>query len=141
MDNDHILVEINPLNKRQLLQKLSEEAAKFSNIDERIIFDALLERENLGSTGFGNGTAVPHARIAKLDKTIILFAKLEEAIDFESVDNKPIDLAFLLLSPENNGADHLTVLANISRVLKNAPLSALLRKENNKGKILNLLND
>lgn len=139
MDKNHIYVGFNPSNKRQLLQDLATKAAKLANVDERAIFDALLERENLGSTGFGNGTAVPHARMSNLNSTIAVFAKTDSPVDFDSVDNKPIDIAFLLLSPESNGADHLTVLANISRVLKDSELCNKIRKESSPEKILSLL--
>lgn len=141
MDKNHIFVGLNSMNKRQLLEELAEKASKLVDIDERTIFDALLERENLGSTGFGSGTAVPHARMSKLNNIVAILAKIEKPIDFNSVDGNPIDLAFLLLSPEGNGADHLTVLAKISRILKDVDLCNKIRKENNPEKILTLLDD
>lgn len=140
MDKSHVYVDLEPINKRQLLQELSEKAAKYVNVDDRTIFDALLERENLGSTGFGGGTAVPHARISKLNDIVAVFAKTEKPVNFDSVDGKPIDIAFLLLSPESNGADHLTALAKISRILKNEELCNKIRKEENPEKIYTLLN-
>lgn len=141
MDNHSIYVGIHPVNKRQLLQELSEKASEFVNIDSRTIFDALLERENLGSTGFGNGTAVPHARIDKLKDICAFFAKLDKPIDFDSVDGKPVDLIFLLLSPEGNGADHLTALARISRTLKNEEVRNKIRKEDKFEKIFSILDN
>ena len=105
-------------NKRQLLQELAQKASEISTIPERTIFDAISERENLGSTGFGFGTALPHARSSETDKVFGLFAKLEKPIDFEAIDNKPVDLLFFLLSPENSGADHLSALASCSAILK-----------------------
>lgn len=141
MDNHNIYVGIHSVSKRQLLQELSEKASKFVNIDSRNIFDALLERENLGSTGFGNGTAVPHARIDKLKDICAFFAKLDKPIDFDSVDGKPVDLVFLLLSPEGNGADHLTALARISRALKNENVRNQIRKEDKIEKIYSILDN
>ena len=105
-------------NKRELVQVLSNKIANISGLDERVIFDAVWERENLGSTGYGDGVAFPHARIEGLDKVSALFARLDEPVDFDSLDNKPVDIVFLLISPENSGADHLTALATLSRVLK-----------------------
>lgn len=122
-----VVTNIKPQTKRALLEDLSEIAAKQTGIDSRIIFDSLLERENLGSTGFGAHTAVPHARIAELDKVFVLFATLDLPIEFDAIDGKPVDLLFLLLSPENNGADHLTALASISRILKDEELCKKLR--------------
>ena len=115
-------------SKRELLQLLAAKAAKSLDVDERIIFDALLERESLGSTGFGHGTAFPHARLANIKKVKAFFAKLEEPVDFESLDGEPVDLVFLLISPEDSGADHLTALAEISRLLKNEDICKKIRK-------------
>lgn len=123
-----VLTKIKAQNKRALLQDLAAIAAKQTGLEERIIFDSLLERENLGSTGFGNGTAIPHTRISNLSQVFVLFASLDTAVDFASIDGKPVDLIFLLLSPENNGADHLTALAGVSRILKNDEMCKKLRK-------------
>ncbi|MFI3241995.1 MAG: PTS IIA-like nitrogen regulatory protein PtsN [Alphaproteobacteria bacterium] len=127
INEDCFVVNIRPQNKRSLLETLADVASKQTKVDKRIIFDALLERENLGSTGFGNRTAIPHARIPDINKVYAFFVALDNPIDFQSVDNAPVDLMFLLLSPENNGADHLTALASISRVLKDENLCNKLR--------------
>ncbi|MBR4927776.1 MAG: PTS sugar transporter subunit IIA, partial [Alphaproteobacteria bacterium] len=96
-------------SKRQLLEQLARIAAKQTGIDERIVFDALLERERLGTTGVGRGVALPHTRLAGLDKIFCAFVK-SEPIGFDAVDGKPVDLVFLLLAPEESGADHLKAL-------------------------------
>ena len=103
-------------SKREFLQDLSQKVSEITGIDALTIFDSILERENLGSTGFGGGTALPHSRFSGLDKVHAFFAKPAFALDFDSVDNKPVDLVFLLMSPEGSGADHLTALAMLSRI-------------------------
>ena len=141
MPVDSILLSVKAKNKRQLLQEIAEFAAEKTKISDRTIFDTILERENLGSTGFGGGTALPHGRLAEIDKVRVFLAKLSTPVDFESIDNKPIDILFLLLSPESNGADHLTVLAQISRILKDSNLVNKLRKASSKEEIYALLNN
>ena len=138
---DSILLSVKAKNKRQLLQEISEFAARIINISDRTIFETVLERENLGSTGFGNGTALPHGRLSDINKVYGFFIKLDTPIDFEAVDNKPIDILFLLLSPESSGADHLTALAQFSRILKDNNLTAKLRKADSKEEIYALLNN
>lgn len=109
-------------SKKQVLQELARRAATQTGLHERAIFDKLWERERIGSTGMGMGTAIPHARIGGLAKPFGLFARLEKAIDFEAVDERPVDLLFVLLTPEDAGADHLKALARISRLFKQPQL-------------------
>ena len=104
--------------KKQALQEVSQRAAVLTGVDVRDIFDTLLQREHLGSTGVGRGIAIPHGRLAALPSIVSVFARLEEPIDFEALDNEPVDLIFLLLAPEHAGADHLKALARISRLLR-----------------------
>ena len=124
----NVLVGVKVGSKRELLQELAAAAAETTGLDERTIFDTFLERENLGSTGFGGGTALPHGRFEGLDKVYALFARLSTPIDFDAIDSKPVDLVFALLSPEGNGADHLTALAKMSRILKDETLCSKLRQ-------------
>ena len=105
-------------SKKHVLQQLSDAAAQLTGVPERDIFDVLLQRERLGSTGVGGGVAIPHGKLSGLDKMIGLFAHLEQPINFEAVDSEPVDLVFLLLAPESAGADHLKALARISRFLR-----------------------
>ncbi|HUJ03173.1 MAG TPA: PTS IIA-like nitrogen regulatory protein PtsN [Rhizomicrobium sp.] len=114
-------------NKKQLLQELAERAAKLTHIPERRIFDTLTERERLGTTGMGQGIAIPHGRLAGLPKIVGLFARLETPIEYEAVDGQPVDLVFLLLAPEGAGADHLKALARVSRLLRNQQTCEKLR--------------
>ena len=113
-----ILPALKVNNKKQALHDLAARAAVLSGQSEKAIFEILMQREKLGSTGVGRGIAIPHGRIAGLPRIVSLFAKLEEPIDFEALDGEPVDLIFLLLAPEHAGADHLKALARISRLLR-----------------------
>ena len=128
-------------SKREFLQDLSQKVSEITGIDALTIFDSILERENLGSTGFGGGTALPHSRFSGLDKVHAFFAKPAFELDFDSVDNKPVDLVFLLMSPEGSGADHLTALAMLSRILKDENTCRKLRDMSNSSGIYALLNE
>lgn len=128
-------------SKRQALQELAKRAATLTGQDESKIFEALWEREQLGSTGIGNGTAVPHGRIAGLDRPVTLFARLEKPLDFDAIDSQPVDLIFLLLTPAGAGADHLKALARISRLLRNRAVCSKLRGSESADAIYALLTD
>lgn len=105
-------------SKKHVLQELAHIAATKTGLDERDIFDVLLQRERLGSTGVGQGVAIPHGRLPSIDRIICIFARLNEPINFEALDDGPVDLVFLLLAPETAGADHLKALARISRLIR-----------------------
>lgn len=113
--------------KKQLLQELAERAAPLTGLPERRIFETLTERERLGTTGMGQGIAIPHGRLAGLEKITGMFARLDPPIAYEAVDNQPVDLVFLLLAPEGAGADHLKALARVSRLLRNQAVCEKLR--------------
>src|SRR3954468_20660352 len=104
--------------KKQTLQEVAARAAELTGQNERTIFEILVQREKLGSTGVGNGIAIPHGKLAKLDRLFGLVARLEKPIDFEALDSPPVDLLFLLLAPEGAGADHLKALARIARIVR-----------------------
>ncbi len=114
-------------NKKQAIQDLAKRAAPLFGCEERALFDILMERERLGSTGIGNGVAVPHGRLPGLSAPRGFFARLEKPIDFEAVDNRPVDLIFLLLTPEGAGGDHLKALALVSRMLRDRTTCEKLR--------------
>jgi PTS system nitrogen regulatory IIA component len=128
-------------NKRQALQEIAKRAATLTERSERAIFEVLLERERLGTTGIGNGTAIPHGRLADLPRIYSLFARLEKPIDFEAIDNQPVDLIFLLLTPANAGADHLKALARISRLLRDKIMCDKLRGTDRADALYALLTD
>jgi PTS system nitrogen regulatory IIA component len=114
-------------SKKQALQELAEVAALLTGLEERTIYEVLLQRERLGSTGIGDGVAIPHAKLAKLDSIFGLVARLDKPIDFEALDGQPVDLMFVLLSPEEAGADHLKALARIARVVREPGMSDRIR--------------
>ena len=118
IEPDAILPKLRASSKKQALQELAKTAARRTGADERKIFQVLLDRERLGTTGVGNGIAIPHGKLPEIDRLQGLFARLERPIDFDSIDEQPVDLVFLLLAPESAGADHLKALARISRLLR-----------------------
>lgn len=122
-----VLSSVKAQGKKQLLQEMAERIAPICGIPERRVFETLIERERLGSTGMGQGIAIPHGRLAGLNKIVGMFARLETAIAYDAVDNQPVDLVFLLLAPEGAGADHLKALARVSRLLRNQQTCEKLR--------------
>ncbi|CAA7624638.1 PTS IIA-like nitrogen regulatory protein PtsN [Magnetospirillum sp. UT-4] len=122
-----VIPNLRATSKKQALQELARKAAELAGLHERQVFDVLLERERLGTTGVGNGIAIPHGKLATIDKLHGLFARLERPINFESIDEQPVDLIFLLLAPESAGADHLKALARVSRLLRDKGVCEKLR--------------
>jgi len=114
--------------KKQLLQIMAEKAAELSGCSAGDIFDVILKRERLGSTGVGGGIAIPHGKLAGLPKMTGIFARLQTPVDFEAVDDRPVDLVFMLLAPEGSGADHLKALSRVARLLRDGDAVAALRK-------------
>jgi PTS system nitrogen regulatory IIA component len=114
-------------SKKQAIQELAAKAAKLIGQNERTIFETLLQREKLGSTGIGNGIAIPHGKLANIDRLFGLFARLDRPVDFEALDGQPVDLVFLLLAPEGAGADHLKALARVARLLRDRDIARKLR--------------
>ncbi|OJF90527.1 PTS IIA-like nitrogen regulatory protein PtsN [Pararhizobium antarcticum] len=128
-------------SKKQLLQELASRASKITDLSEREIFDVILQRERLGSTGVGNGIAIPHGKLPTLTSIIGIFARLESPVDFEALDDQPVDLVFLLLAPEGAGADHLKALSRIARVLRDQDMVAKLRGSNSASAIYAFLSE
>ena len=126
-------------NKKQALQELSEKAAKLTGLRARDVFETLLQRERLGSTGIGRGIAIPHGRLPALKGIFSMFARLEQPLEFEAVDNEPVDLIFLLLAPEHAGADHLKALARISRLLREPQTIERLRASHDRATLYAVL--
>ena len=127
IDSRAVLPQVKAQSKKQLLQELSQALAGIVAVDHRIIFETLLTREKLGSTGLGQGIAIPHGRLPNITRVYGLFAKLTTPLSYDSVDGEPVDLVFVLLSPNHAGADHLTALAKISRLLRQPGTMAKLR--------------
>lgn len=113
--------------KKQALQELANRASEVTGLEARQVFDTLLQRERLGSTGLGRGIAIPHVKFKKLKNIVCLFARLSEPIAFDSHDGEPVDLIFLLLAPEHASGDHLKALARISRLVREPAVLERLR--------------
>ena len=125
---------ISPLladSRQQVIRQMSDCLAELTGLDSRDILEAVMERERLGSTGVGDGVAIPHARISGLEKAVGAFARLETAIDFEAIDDRQCDLVFMLLAPETAGGDHLRALAHVSREFRQSELRLALRTSTN----------
>ena len=125
---DSVIASLRAKTKKQLLQELSARAARLTGLQERDIFDVLLQRERLGSTGLGHGIAIPHGRMPGIDRLVGLFARTEKPIDFEALDGQPVDIIFVLIAPEGAGADHLKALARVARVLRNQSVLEQVRQ-------------
>lgn len=122
-----VLAELRAGDKTQVLKEIGRRAATALGIDARIVVDALTAREQMGSTGVGQGIAVPHARLAGLARPFGLFARLPRPVDFAAIDGKPVDLVFLLVTPAGDGTDHLAALACVSRRLRDPQVARELR--------------
>lgn len=124
---DRVVASLKATSKKQLLGEMARLAAEVAGVHERQIFDVLVERERLGSTGLGAGIAIPHGKLAGLTRVIEVFATVEKPVDYESIDSQPVDLVYLLLAPAEAGADHLKALARVSRLLRDQAICAKLR--------------
>lgn len=122
-----IIPDLKVTSKKQALTELASFAAGDLGIEDRTIADVLIERERLGSTGVGRGVAIPHGKLPQIDRLYLAFALLSKPVAFDSPDGKPVDLLFLLLTPENAGGDHLTALAKVSRMMRDERFCTLLR--------------
>ena len=128
LDRTAISVRVSASSKRQVLAVVAEIAARKLRLDAGDILDALLEREAAGSTGVGHGVAAPHARLAGLERMRGVFIRLEQPVDFDAVDDQPVDLVFALFAPKDAGAEHLRALARVSRMLRQSDLREQLRQ-------------
>ena len=136
---DRVLAALRTGSKKQVLGDLAKAAAEVTGLHERQIFDVLVERERLGSTGMGNGIAIPHGKIPGLNRVYEVFARMDKAVDFESMDNQPVDLVYLLLAPAEAGADHLKALARVSRLLRDPATCAKLRGSDSEAALTSVL--
>ena len=127
LDENSVIANLKATSKKQALQKLAEEVHRVAGLDERAVFDVRMEREKLGTTGVGNGIAIPHGKLPGLERLYGMFARVTPAIDFQAIDGNPVDLIFLLLAPESAGADHLKALARVSRLLRDKTTCEKLR--------------
>lgn len=127
IDPGAVVPALRASSKKQLLQELASRAAERQHLDARTVFEALTERERLGPTAMGRGVAIPHARLPGVRRISGLFARLDRPVAFDAADGQPVDLVFLLIAPEDAGADHLRALARVSRLLRDDGRCAKLR--------------
>lgn len=139
LDPSAVIANLRATSKKQLLQELSKAAAEVFETDSRQVFDILVERERLGSTGVGAGLAIPHGKLPQLSSLRGMFARLEKPVDFDAIDDQPVDLVFLLLAPEGSGADHLKALARVSRIMRDKAFCDKLRGSDSPDAIYALL--
>ncbi len=124
---DAIIPALRANTKKAVLQELSDRAGAVSGLLSQEIYESVLQRERLGSTGVGKGIAIPHGKLARCTRIFGVFARLDRAVDFDAVDGEPVDLAFLLVAPETAGTSHLKALARIARLLREPVTTAKLR--------------
>ena len=136
-----VVAQLRATTKKQVLQELAKRGAAMTGIHERTIYDVLIERERLGSTGIGMGIGIPHGRLAGIDRLCGIFARLDRPVPFDAIDDQPVDLIFLLLAPESAGADHLKALARVSRLLRDRTVCEKLRGTDNADALYALLID
>ena len=141
IEPDAVIPHLKANSKKQALQELARLASDITGLAQREVFDVVLQRERLGSTGVGNGIAIPHGKLPGLERLYGLFARADNAIDFDAVDDQPVDLVFLLLAPERAGADHLKALAKVSRLLRDQSVCARLRGCSTSAAIFTLLTE
>jgi PTS system nitrogen regulatory IIA component len=120
-------VDLGASSRKQALQAMADIASVQCGLPARTIFDAVLQRERLGSTGVGQGVAIPHARLRGINQVVGVFARLRAPVDFDAIDGRPADLIFMLLAPEDAGAEHLKALARVSRLLRREDVRQRLR--------------
>jgi PTS system nitrogen regulatory IIA component len=126
-------------SRKQVLSEMAAAMAEAARLSSRDVFEALQERERLGSTGVGEGVAIPHARIEGLQRPIGGFARLLEPVDFEAIDERKADLVFMLLAPTDSGAEHLRALARVARIFRQEPIRAALRRAQTAEAVLAIL--
>lgn len=136
-----VVAKLRVTSKKQALQELAKRAADLTGQPERAIFEVLVERERLGTTGVGSGIAIPHGKLPELGRLHGLFARLDKPVDFDAIDEQPVDLICLLLAPETAGADHLKALARVSRLLRDPAICEKLRGTDKRDAIYALLTE
>ncbi len=127
-------------SKKRVLEQLSALLAENQNdLTQTQVFDSLISRERLGSTGLGHGVAIPHGRVKNSDKTLVALLKLDHGIDYDAVDNQPVDLLFALLVPEQSTDEHLQLLSQLAEMFSDPELVKQLRAANDSHSLLNTI--
>lgn len=141
LSRDAVITDIKASSKKQVLQALSEKASELTGLSARDIFDTIIQREKLGSTGVGNGVAIPHGKFSKYDRITGLFVRLERPVDFDALDDQPVDMIMMLLAPEEAGADHLKALSRVARVMRDRQRMDAIRNTDDSDAIHALMTD
>ena len=142
LKKEHVIKELNSCDKKNVLDELSsflEDKGEITSKENLLV--ALIEREKLGSTGIGENVAIPHAKISEIDNIITVFGRSKNGVEFESLDQKPVNFIFLVMAPENSTGQHLKVLARISRLFKNPSLRESVLRTNEADQIYSILVD
>jgi len=139
LSEDSVLICTDIKTKQDVLQKLATKVSALTGHSAEEVFEALNNRESLGSTGLGKGIAVSHGKFAGLKGVIAVFMKLTQPVEFESVDDQPVDLVMMLLAPMGAGADHLKALARVARVLRTDSVADSLRRSNDPARLYSTL--
>ncbi|MDW3205145.1 MAG: PTS IIA-like nitrogen regulatory protein PtsN [Alphaproteobacteria bacterium] len=141
LTSESVIEKLAVTSKKQALQEVARRGATITGMDERAIFDTLLERERLGTTGVGNGIAIPHGKLPGLERPYGIFARLARPIDFDAIDDQPVDIIFALLAPTDAGADHLKALARVSRLFRDREMCEKLRGSDRADALYGLLTE
>ena len=139
LTSDSIFTQAEITSKKRLLEYIAEKAAEELEIAQAVIFNQLLERERLGSTGLGKGFAVPHARLENLTQTHFCFFKLETPINYDAIDREPVDLIFVVLIPEAATEEHLKILASLARIFSQQDICEKIRQTDNPDTIMDII--
>lgn len=134
-----VIPNLKPNSKKQLLQELADLGARETGKSPQEILEVLLARERLGSTGVGNGVAIPHGKLPDLPRIFGVFARLSKGVEFDAIDDQPVDVVFMLLAPEGSGADHLKALSRIARLLRNQSTLSSIRSANDSDALYSLI--
>jgi len=138
---DAVLVDLKSMDKKGVLEELVEPVTGIARIDRNELVKILMDRERLGSTGIGGGIAIPHGKMKGLDTLILGFGLSRKGVDFESMDNRPSHIFFLLLTPENSTGVHLKLLARISKLLKDESVKERLFNVADREEVLNIIRE
>jgi len=140
LSKEFIMPSLEACEKRELLDEMAENISDLvGGVDREDLLEVLLEREKLGSTGIGHGVAIPHAKLKGIERIVVAMGMSKSGVDFQSMDDKPVHIFFLIIAPEQSSAVHLKVLASISRLLKDAAFRAKLMKVESRDDIFNTI--
>lgn len=140
IEQNYIVDELKSKTKREVLKELTRPFAEnLSHIDADGMVEVLLDREKLGSTGIGDGVAIPHGKMTGLDQLVVSFGRSSEGVEFDALDGKPVNIFFLLMAPDNSAGKHLKALAKISRMLKDAGFRKELMEADSKQRLYSLI--